>query len=511
MRRINTTNKATDLFGDGKHGWKNGVPGTADRPTEGQAEWFNALQEEIANVIEGSGAQLDPGQDDQLLQAVRSVPLSEIANTTDVSKGDAAVGVKRTTTGAVATSLHAWIERKQLDTYADFGIAPDGADRTAALNALTAALGAAGFRGWLRIPYGTKFELATVYAAVPAGVMLDDESSVNWGQAPTYKNKFRVMYSGDLVSDDAAFVLASGHHPAFMTLNMGTSGSDSGAGRFGTWVHGMGKDVEGDPMLAWMTQKAKHPTANKWRVSWRLQTPYNVAIANPTHWTAGQIVAAGVYRLSDGGKVYKTTAGGACGALAPAGTGTGVSDGGVLWDYVQAALNIDRTALDLDEDGNVGAYGPANVTVTWLQTSGGRGHSISINGTTNDIAWRDISRDRDIVRVSDAAGLQIGTAMSANRVAMSGATPIAPLNGFGKISNAAATNMTSMGRPAGRLQMRVELRFDDANTTLVHSVAQDDQFRLKNGVNVNPPARAYMMFELDVPQSGVWQEVYRSF
>lgn len=66
MRRINTTNKAADLFGAGKHGWKNGVPGTADRPTEGQAEWFNSVQEEIAGAIEGAGVVLDPDQRNQL-------------------------------------------------------------------------------------------------------------------------------------------------------------------------------------------------------------------------------------------------------------------------------------------------------------------------------------------------------------------------------------------------------------------------------------------------------------
>lgn len=73
MRRINTTNKATDLFGAGKHGWKNGVPGTADRPTEGQSEWFNAIQEEVAYVVEQSGVALDPDNNNQLITALRTM------------------------------------------------------------------------------------------------------------------------------------------------------------------------------------------------------------------------------------------------------------------------------------------------------------------------------------------------------------------------------------------------------------------------------------------------------
>ena len=70
MRRINTLNKATDLFGPGKHGWKNGVPGTADRPTEGQAEWFNSMQEEVAGVVEAAGLALSPGDSGQLAEAL---------------------------------------------------------------------------------------------------------------------------------------------------------------------------------------------------------------------------------------------------------------------------------------------------------------------------------------------------------------------------------------------------------------------------------------------------------
>lgn len=70
MRRINTLNKDVDAFGAGKHGWKNGVPGTANRPTEGQAEWFNAMQEEIAAVIEGEGTALADADNGQLRKAI---------------------------------------------------------------------------------------------------------------------------------------------------------------------------------------------------------------------------------------------------------------------------------------------------------------------------------------------------------------------------------------------------------------------------------------------------------
>lgn len=71
MRRIDTTNRAIDLFGAGKHGWKNGVPGTSDRPTEGTAPFFNAVQEEFANALEGHGVVLDPENNAQLSDVLK--------------------------------------------------------------------------------------------------------------------------------------------------------------------------------------------------------------------------------------------------------------------------------------------------------------------------------------------------------------------------------------------------------------------------------------------------------
>lgn len=51
MRRIDTSTAAQDLFGKGKHGWRNGNPQAGVRPTQFNAEFVNALQEEIANAI----------------------------------------------------------------------------------------------------------------------------------------------------------------------------------------------------------------------------------------------------------------------------------------------------------------------------------------------------------------------------------------------------------------------------------------------------------------------------
>lgn len=71
MRRINTATKAVDLFGVGKHGFKNGDPALAILATKLNAEFFNSIQEELANLIEASGQTLAGADNTQLLKALQ--------------------------------------------------------------------------------------------------------------------------------------------------------------------------------------------------------------------------------------------------------------------------------------------------------------------------------------------------------------------------------------------------------------------------------------------------------
>lgn len=72
MKRISTSTKATDLFGVGKHGWRDGNLVAAIKATDGEADWFNHQQEELASVIEAAGIALNPAVFNQLLTALRS-------------------------------------------------------------------------------------------------------------------------------------------------------------------------------------------------------------------------------------------------------------------------------------------------------------------------------------------------------------------------------------------------------------------------------------------------------
>lgn len=73
MDRINTPTKAVDLFGAGKHGFKNGDLALGIIPTDCNAEFFNAIQEELLAVIEGNSIVPDAGSRTQLYQALQAM------------------------------------------------------------------------------------------------------------------------------------------------------------------------------------------------------------------------------------------------------------------------------------------------------------------------------------------------------------------------------------------------------------------------------------------------------
>ncbi|QCO07546.1 phage tail protein [Azospirillum argentinense] len=80
MHRIDTATKATDLFGPGKHGFKDGDPLTGDPASTLNAAWFNSVQEELCGLVEAAG--LTPGADNtQVLQALKKLlaPAGQIA------------------------------------------------------------------------------------------------------------------------------------------------------------------------------------------------------------------------------------------------------------------------------------------------------------------------------------------------------------------------------------------------------------------------------------------------
>jgi len=71
MKRIDSANKAADLWGPGKHGFSGGNPATNTPATFLTPDWFNGVQEEICRVIEWLGDRaLIPGSNSQLADSL---------------------------------------------------------------------------------------------------------------------------------------------------------------------------------------------------------------------------------------------------------------------------------------------------------------------------------------------------------------------------------------------------------------------------------------------------------
>lgn len=73
MKRISTATKVVDKFGAGKPGFTNGNAVTGVASTDLEADWFDHLQEEVANVVESSGGVPDGSAYTQLMTALKSM------------------------------------------------------------------------------------------------------------------------------------------------------------------------------------------------------------------------------------------------------------------------------------------------------------------------------------------------------------------------------------------------------------------------------------------------------
>lgn len=119
MQRINTSTKAADLHGPGKHGFRPGEPNAGILPTQLSAEWCDDIQEEMACVIEDAGLVLG-GSNDQLLTAL-VIHIKKWANPTGkvamFARATAPAGWVRLNGGTIGSATSGASERANADTH----------------------------------------------------------------------------------------------------------------------------------------------------------------------------------------------------------------------------------------------------------------------------------------------------------------------------------------------------------------------------------------------------------
>lgn len=92
MHRIDTPTAQKDKFGAGKNGFTRGNPQTGTPATDLDDDYFDMLQEELAGVVEASGASLDKVKHNQLLTALKGLLLSRVHPFADI-KADGAAAI----------------------------------------------------------------------------------------------------------------------------------------------------------------------------------------------------------------------------------------------------------------------------------------------------------------------------------------------------------------------------------------------------------------------------------
>lgn len=97
MDRISTPTKVVDLFGVGKHGFRDGDLALGIYPTDFDAAFFNDLQEELLTIIEAAGLVPTAGTRNQVYQAIQAMIAGSAAN-------DYKTSVRFTTTGDIVLS-----------------------------------------------------------------------------------------------------------------------------------------------------------------------------------------------------------------------------------------------------------------------------------------------------------------------------------------------------------------------------------------------------------------------
>ncbi|CUI71933.1 phage tail protein [Achromobacter xylosoxidans] len=80
MRRISTPTRELNKFGPGRDGFTNGDPIAGRVSTDLEADWFDALQEEVAAVAEYGGVALNPSDNTQLLQGILRIIAEQLTS-----------------------------------------------------------------------------------------------------------------------------------------------------------------------------------------------------------------------------------------------------------------------------------------------------------------------------------------------------------------------------------------------------------------------------------------------
>jgi hypothetical protein len=425
--------------------------------------------------------------------------------------------------------------------YRRYGAVADGTtDNTALMLAVNAAFGAS-FSGVFYVAPDVLYDFNAVMAAVGgARYVLRDESLINAHNTAGFRQKV-VGWSegGDPTSvNDLAIRISSGHNACLIMDNRGTSLSSSGnlGIAMRQWTRGELDIGQPDPRDLARDEYSQVPGEDRWWWIIRRAAPWSARTWE--YWEQGQVISAtGIYRRTVTG-YYVSASTGTTGATEPNWlTGTS-SDGGVDWTTVLP--NVDSGIFAVDQWGQVATnrgpvtavglyskadkYSPGTGQNDWYLAAAGVSKTVSIrlfptDGAEAETALPYLQGNASLgVRLLNSGATQagfVGTDARMFELAQSGLAEIAAADGDATPSvgsagrlilrNTGATNITFLDD--GTSTQRVELFFENGNTTLIHNAGT---FLLRGGVNVTPAVFQVIYMER-YSGSGAWFETGRNF
>lgn len=281
MDRISTSTKAVDLFGAGKHGFKDGNLALGISPTDFNAAFFNDLQEEQLNIIEIAGIAPAAGVRDQMAKAIQSGKLfsASAGGTADAITATFTPGVSTLTNGM---ALYVRAAAANATTTPTFTPASGTIAAKAIVKGAGAALAAGDIAGaghWIELQYDLtldKWVLLNPATGVTSAATVSIQGAFKNLQASATGTNATVSVSYDeLVLGDGAgsYLIDRNAAGAINTAAAGAGGLDTGALAASTW-YSVWRIGKADGTRSWLISlSATAPTmpagyTHKARVGW---------------------------------------------------------------------------------------------------------------------------------------------------------------------------------------------------------------------------------------------------